>query len=71
MHDSPLFCFLTDDLTEEKANLENSFLRKKGLGELFQGKASLRKAKLPQGRATPLKAGKEKQLRQDPQPRLP
>ncbi|XP_042132428.1 targeting protein for Xklp2 isoform X2 [Peromyscus maniculatus bairdii] len=45
-----------DSWFEEKANLENSFLRKKGLGELFQGKASLRKAKLPQGRATPLKA---------------
>ncbi|XP_036040993.1 targeting protein for Xklp2 [Onychomys torridus] len=45
-----------DSWFEEKANLENNFLRKKGIGEPFQGKASLRKAKLQQGRVTPLKA---------------
>ncbi|XP_059117628.1 targeting protein for Xklp2 isoform X1 [Peromyscus eremicus] len=45
-----------DSWFEEKANLENNFLRKKGIGELFQGKASLRKAKPQQGRVTPLKA---------------
>lgn len=63
MHDSSLFCFLPDYFTDEKASLENKFLGKNGIGELFQG---MRKAKVQQGRATPLKAGKENQLRQEP-----
>jgi hypothetical protein len=66
MHDSSLVCFLTDYFTDEKANLENKFLRQRGIGEPFQGKNSLRKAKLQQGFVTPLKAGKEKQPRQEP-----
>ncbi|XP_029417632.1 targeting protein for Xklp2 isoform X2 [Nannospalax galili] len=44
-----------DSWFEEKANLENKFLGKNGLGELFQGKTSLRKAKLQEGCVTPLK----------------
>ncbi|GAB1287053.1 Targeting protein for Xklp2 [Apodemus speciosus] len=45
-----------DSWFDEKANLENKFLQQSGRGESFQGKASLRKAKLPQGCVTPLKA---------------
>lgn len=63
MHDSPLFCFLTVSFIEEKANLGNKLLGKNGIEELFQGKTSLRKAKLQKSRVTPLKAGKEKQLK--------
>nr|XP_045013157.1 targeting protein for Xklp2 isoform X2 [Jaculus jaculus] len=44
------------EIKEEKANLENKFPGKNGIGELFQGKSSLRKAKPQQGSATPLKA---------------
>lgn len=65
MLDSSLFCFLTDYFTDEKASLENKFLGKNGIGELFQG---MRKVKVQQGRVTPLKAGKENQLRQAPGP---
>ncbi|CAO2578286.1 Targeting protein for Xklp2 [Lemmus lemmus] len=42
-----------DSWFDEKASLENKFLGKNGIGELFQG---MRKAKVQQGRATPLKA---------------
>ncbi|XP_052039898.1 targeting protein for Xklp2 isoform X2 [Apodemus sylvaticus] len=45
-----------DSWFDEKANLENKFLQQSGRGESFQGKASLRKTKLPQGCVTPLKA---------------
>lgn len=45
-----------DSWFDEKANLENKFLRQRGIGEPFQGKNSLRKAKLQQGFVTPLKA---------------
>lgn len=45
-----------DSWFDEKANLENKFLRQSGIGEPFQGKTSLRKAKLQQGCVTPLKA---------------
>lgn len=42
-----------DSWFDEKASLENKFLGKNGIGELFQG---MRKVKVQQGRATPLKA---------------
>ena len=45
-----------DSWFDEKANLENKFLRQSGRGESFQGKASLRKAKLSQDCVTRLKA---------------
>lgn len=45
-----------DSWFDEKANLENKFLQQSGNRESFQGKASLRKAKLAQGCVTPLKA---------------
>ncbi|XP_055473955.1 targeting protein for Xklp2 isoform X1 [Psammomys obesus] len=45
-----------DSWFDEKANLENKFLGKNGIGEPFQGKTSLRRAKLQQGGGTPLKA---------------
>lgn len=45
--------------------MENKFLGKNGIGELFQG---MRKVKVQQDCVTPLKAGKENQLRQEPGP---
>ncbi|XP_041526360.1 targeting protein for Xklp2 isoform X2 [Microtus oregoni] len=42
-----------DSWFDEKASLENKFLGKNGIGELFQG---MRKVKVQQGRVTPLKA---------------
>lgn len=45
-----------DSWFEEKANLGNKLLGKNGIEELFQGKTSLRKAKLQKSRVTPLKA---------------
>ncbi|ERE71429.1 targeting protein for Xklp2 [Cricetulus griseus] len=47
-----------DSWFEEKANLGNKLLGKNGIEELFQGKTSLRKAKLQKSRVTPLKAEK-------------
>lgn len=44
-----------DSWFEEKANLENKCPGKSGIGELFQGKASLRKAKPQHSSVTPLK----------------
>ena len=69
VHRTDLFCFLADCLndalffTEEKANLENKFPGKNGIGGLFQGKTPLRKPNPQQAIVTPLRPGKKEHLR--------
>lgn len=70
MHWTDLFYFLADCLnddalffTEEKANLENKFPGKNGIGGLFQGKTPLRKPNPQQAIVTPLRSGKKEHFR--------